>query len=124
MNTQIHMSASQSEPTNQAPLVSSLPWHACSDTAKSLVGLDSWQIIGQELEPIAGVYYGIGKEDATFIVTACNSHAALVERVAKLEGALQDAWAYMEHNNIQQFADRQGSVEQTAYCSVRALVKP
>jgi len=41
---------------------------------------------------------------------------------ADLLAALEDVMVYMEHNNIAQFADRQGSIEQIAYRNARAAI--
>jgi len=111
-----HLAGDKSEPTNQAQKHSAFVWkhqgRRIYDEYGNIVAIAQVNKVFVA-DPIA---------NAALIVEAVNSHTALTERVAKLESALQDAWAYMEHNNIQQFADRQGSIEQIAYCSVRAAL--
>lgn len=92
-------------------------------SGEQLVATVDYSDFGQDwCQPFSDDTKAKADANAALIVEAVNSHTALVERVAKLEAALQDALAYMEHNNIQQYADRQGSVEQIAYCSVRAAL--
>lgn len=77
-----HLAGDKPEPTNQAPKHSPLPW-----AFGTAMGMDFVYHSGNPHCRVAKIYGDC--QTAKFIVTACNSHTALVERVAKLEGALQ-----------------------------------
>jgi len=77
-----HIAVSQSKPTNQAPVVSSLPWD---------IG-DSGTIYDANAYEVGYAYdFSYANVNGPFIVTACNSHAANLARIAELEKALEGA---------------------------------
>ena len=84
---------------------SALPWEAFPNNYQPVAGLDSWQIVGHDIEPIAGVNYGLKEANAAFIVTACNSHAANIARIAELEVALRASWRLL-HDPDAEAADK------------------
>jgi len=82
-NKSVHEVGDKPEPTSQAQSVSSLPWSFAATEARWGIYNDTGRRIA-----IMSINLPQQEENARFIITACNSHTALVERVAKLEGAL------------------------------------
>lgn len=107
-----HMAISQSEPTTQAPGVSSLPYFRgmfplrehCDFSEIHPTEDENGECVIADIDPNCAMSDITRREICQFILTACNSHAANLARIAELTDMLQAVHDLLTDPNADNFA--------------------